>query len=582
MSAITVREIFTKYFFKVDDKDLKKLEKTLDNVSKKAFKVMATGAAVISGLSVPAVLLEKNVADSMVLLGLQGEAYDKMLLKLTDKSRKLSKEVGFSARQIAGAGFFEIISKGVDPTSKAFDEIILKVGKFANVNKLDLGPTIKDVISITSAMKFPLEDIGMVTDRLQGAMAKAQLSMGEMNEAIGKAAPTANSLKIPFENLLTIIDVLANNNIRGAEAGNAFRRVMTRFTAPTKEAQQALKDLNTEIFSGGKLRPVLEIFEDLRKGAKKFTDEQKEGIFKRLVGDETITPFKILLATTKKEIDSLNDSIGDTDDAVQKSFIERMKAADKRIESLGISVENLGSAISQDFVRKLAPAVGMMADFVQKVAMAVQESETLRDVLTGLMFAILGATGMAAVVFVFSKWLLIMLALQKAVAIIAIPFIAFFGTIGVAGSVIVGIMMLFLLLLQDLYRFSIGAEGTIIGTFIDAIAEKWHGVKDAITGAIDAVEEFFRIGRQEDSLKSASRVGLNAPALTGAQALGFGGMGVGATPQSASLRFRDFQNNIQVTVAGGDIDDAAEQVGEMSKQGFKEQMRQAQDARTKF
>lgn len=111
--------------------------------------------------------------------------------------------------------------------------------------------------------------MGRVGDVLAGTFTRSSTNLRALGDTMKYTGPVAAALGISLEEAAAMAGVLANNGLRGSDAGTAMRASLTRLSAPTGAAAKALKELGVSVAdSRGKLRPVEQILGDLYKATK--------------------------------------------------------------------------------------------------------------------------------------------------------------------------------------------------------------------------------------------------------------------------------------------------------------------------
>ena len=128
----------------------------------------------------------------------------------------------------------------------------------------------------------------------------ALLNTGE--EALNSYAMTASNDLNVMSGLLT---ALANNSIKGAEAGTHLRNIMTNLSAPTSRAAAALKKMNiTTTDAAGNLLPLPKIIGQFNKAMAGMGDAEKNANIYDIFGKQNIAAVTALLNTGEEALNS--------------------------------------------------------------------------------------------------------------------------------------------------------------------------------------------------------------------------------------------------------------------------------------
>ena len=77
-----------------------------------------------------------------------------------------------------------------------------------------------------------------------------------MGQTFKYAAPVAGALGFSIQDTALAVGLMANQGIKGSEAGTALRSMMTRMVKPTKESGEAMQILGLNILdANGKMKP---------------------------------------------------------------------------------------------------------------------------------------------------------------------------------------------------------------------------------------------------------------------------------------------------------------------------------------
>jgi len=228
----------------------------------------------VAGLAAFA-LVTKAAADSeealrktMTMTGLQGAAYNKMFKNLDSYASQLAVNFGVAGK-IINEAFYQVLSTGARAGTKDFEALTETAIRLNKVVGLDLSDAVEQTAGTLNTFGLRLRDAGKMADVFFKASREGATTVPQLYEAMKQAGPLARAMGLSLEETTAILTHFANQNIKGAEAGTTFRRVLTRLTAPTKEAMEAMAMLGVKVFSGGqKMRDTSEIIKDFIKKAK--------------------------------------------------------------------------------------------------------------------------------------------------------------------------------------------------------------------------------------------------------------------------------------------------------------------------
>lgn len=137
----------------------------------------------------------------------------------------------------------------------------------------------------------------------------AYMSLQDVGAAIssgGSFFKTANNNMYVMSGSLT---ALANNSIRGAEAGVHLRNIMTNLSAPTAAAQKALSKMNIVTKdAAGNMLPLPKIIGQMEKAMTGMGDIEKNANLYAIFGKQNIAAVTALLNTGQGKLEEYTDA----------------------------------------------------------------------------------------------------------------------------------------------------------------------------------------------------------------------------------------------------------------------------------
>ncbi|NHC30294.1 phage tail tape measure protein, partial [Escherichia coli] len=118
-----------------------------------------------------------------------------------------------------------------------------------------------------------------------------------LGETMKYTGPVAAKLGISLEEAAAMAGMLANNGLRGSDAGTAMRASLSRLASPPKAAADALKELGVSVADArGKMRPMEDVLLDLYKATQKYGQVDQISFFKDIAGEEAFVGLQTLVA----------------------------------------------------------------------------------------------------------------------------------------------------------------------------------------------------------------------------------------------------------------------------------------------
>lgn len=260
---------------------------------------------------------------------------DSQLAALRAQAKKLGAETAFTTRDAASGQAF-LAMAGFTPQS--IQVALPGVLNMALAGGMDLGESADIGSNILSQFTLPAGEMDRVSDVLTAAFTRTNTDLRSLGDTMKYAGPVASKLGISLEEAAGMAGILANNGLRGSDAGTAMRSSLARLASPTAGAAKALKQLGVSVSdASGKMRPVETILLDLYKATKKYGQVDQVGFFKDIAGEEAFVGLQTLVAGAgsgelQKLVRELKGAGGEAS-AVAKKMADNLSGDLKNLDS---------------------------------------------------------------------------------------------------------------------------------------------------------------------------------------------------------------------------------------------------------
>ncbi|MBE2937490.1 phage tail tape measure protein [Anoxybacillus flavithermus] len=226
----------------------------------------------------------------------------------------------------------------------------------------DMALVADTVSSALNAFGLEAGEASRVADVLAQAANDSAAGVQDMQYTFKYAAPIAKTLGISLEELAAATEIMANNGIRGEQAGTTLRGALIRLSDPPKEAREALAELGIQVTdSQGQMLPFGDIIGQLSEKTKNMSNAQKLAALSTIFGTEAASGMLTVIEAGPQKLDSLTKSL-------QNSSGASKEAAEKMKNNLKGALEELGGAIETAQISigdALAPAIRVVAKAIQ-------------------------------------------------------------------------------------------------------------------------------------------------------------------------------------------------------------------------
>ena len=366
--------------------------------------VVAGTATAIGGLGVAATKVgmsfESAMSQCAATMGLTAEeiANGSESFEMLEKAAKdAGATTQFSASQSAEAlNFLALAGYDAEKAVKTLPTVL----NLAAAGGMELGAASDMVTDAMSALGDKAGTAESFVDKLAKTSQKSNTSVAQLGQAILTVGGTAKVLSGGVDEMNTVLGILADNGIKGAEGGTALRNMILSLTAPTDTAAEAIESLGLKVLdANGNMRPMNDIFNDLNGTLSTMTQGEQTQVLNKIFNKVDLKSVNAILANSGERFDELSGYIANCDGAAANmaetmndnlqgkmtilgstleglgiQIYERLEgplktAADTAIESLGNIAESLSSGDLGGSIDKLAEAFGNM---ITKIAEGVE------------------------------------------------------------------------------------------------------------------------------------------------------------------------------------------------------------------
>ncbi|WP_150284357.1 phage tail tape measure protein [Rummeliibacillus sp. TYF-LIM-RU47] len=236
-------------------------------------KLTLVGGAAVGYSLKKAADFEQGMKDSEALMSVdEWEQYGNRLSKTV---MKLGADTKYSSVETA-QGLQELIKAGVD-TQNILSGGLKDSLNLATAGELDLA---KAAETMSTALNLFTNDTSLTSAKaanlLAGAANASATDVGEMSFALSQSAAVANMVSQSFESTSTALAVLAQNGLKGSDAGTSLKTMLLNLSPQTEEAAKQMEALGLAQIS------ITNGYNYLVKRGLKPTEISYDGVVNRL------------------------------------------------------------------------------------------------------------------------------------------------------------------------------------------------------------------------------------------------------------------------------------------------------------
>lgn len=274
---------------------------------------------------------------------------------LSAAAKEMGATTKYSATQAGEAlNYLALAGYSAENSVKALPTVL----NVAAAGGIDLAYASDMITDSMSALGLEMSDLTGFSDKLAKTSQKSNTSVAQLGEAILTVGGTAKSLAGGVDELNTMLGLIADNGIKGAEGGTALRNIILSLSAPTDTAAAALKELNVQAFdSDGNLRELSDVFGDLNTALAPLTDEEKTQFLNKIFNKVDLKAVNALLGTTSTRFDELRGYVEDCDGAAAQMAETMSDNLEGDMQILNSSLEAVGVSTYEKFSGPMREAV---------------------------------------------------------------------------------------------------------------------------------------------------------------------------------------------------------------------------------
>ena len=302
------------------------------------------GGETFGQLAAPAVDFEQSIADLSAITGSVGDELE----DLKQTAREVGKASGLGASESANA--FAILAGQIDVPIEALKVLQRETITLAQAGALPLEVAANAVAGTINQFGMEASEASRVVNVLAAGSRAGGAEVVDLSESFKVAGAAANAAGVSIEETAGALEVLAQNNTKGAEAGTAMRNMLVAM-----QTRLGI-DVSKTGFAGG-LRVIQEELDKLQSPVERTT------FLAKAFGRENMVAAQFLLSNADA-VEEMTAAVTDTNSAMEQAEIRndtwahKMEVARAKIDDVLISMSSLSGS--------LLPMAGIIGEQVSK------------------------------------------------------------------------------------------------------------------------------------------------------------------------------------------------------------------------
>ncbi len=341
--------------------------KRVEDLGKKFTKYLT---APLTGLGTLAIREFANFEGAMSKVQATTSATGDEMVLLTAKARELGKSTIYSAEEVAQAmNYMAMAGWNTTQIIDGLDGVL----SLAVASGEDLANVSDIVTDALTAFGLKASDTQDFVDLLANTARTANTNVSMLGESFKYVAPVSASLGISAEQTALALGLLANNGIKGSQAGTTLRAVLNQLIKPSSEAARLMKEYGIAIQTAddGSV-DLMGTVESLKNGISNLEKTQQAQVVSTLVGTEAMSGMMALINATEIDVNKLTEATTNYKGSAQEM-------ADTMNNNVKGNLNKLKSAFSELLIVIGENLVPMFTKLVEKVTDIIEWFSSLDE-----------------------------------------------------------------------------------------------------------------------------------------------------------------------------------------------------------
>ena len=304
------------------------------------------------------------MAETAGIAGATEDEYKQLQAAAQEMGKRTTKTATEAAQAL---GYMSLAGWNVNDSISALEPVL----RLSEATSMDLATCSDLVTDSMSALGLGVDDLTNYLNVAVQANNKSNTTAQALMEAMIGCGGAAKSAGMDYKQTAAALGILANNGIKGAEAGTALNSMLVRMT--TKDvAQKAFKELGVSIYdSSGAMRNMQDILVELNGAMSGLSQEQKNNYMAAIAGTNYYTQFGYLLEGVAEGADGAASTWTQLTEAFDNSDGALDAMADTMTDTLPGAMAIFGSAVDDAKIRLCEVFAPLAKDAIKGVADAI-------------------------------------------------------------------------------------------------------------------------------------------------------------------------------------------------------------------
>lgn len=352
-------------FAKATERKVKAFQRSMSGIGN--LGTLIGGAGLTAGLS-DVVTTAGDFQQSLSQVAAASGATGGEMASLSELALEMGRTTVFGANQ-AAAAMLDLSKAGITPAQISGGTLAATM-QLAATEGMELSRAAEVMAEQMGAFGLTAADAAGIADTLAGASIASTASVEGLAQALSQSAAVANLSGATINETAGALALLAQNGIKGSDAGTSLKTMFLRLVPPTKEAAVAMKKYGLSFKdSNGKLDSLTTVAGKLQDRLGKLTQVERQSALQTIFGTDAYRAAAIMMKGGSAELEKYISATRDKN-AAEKLSEARTSGFNGAIARLRNSFESLKIEIARggllDFFAGLADKLASAAAWFAK------------------------------------------------------------------------------------------------------------------------------------------------------------------------------------------------------------------------
>lgn len=299
-------------------------------------------------------------------------ATDEELQMLRDTAKEFGSTTKFSASEAADAlGYMALAGWDAQTSADALGGVL----DLAAASGMDLAQASDMVTDYMSAFNMEAKDSAYFADLMAYAQANANTNVEQLGEAFKNSAANMNAAGQDIETTTSFLAMMANQGLKGSEAGTALTAVMRDMTSKMKDGAIAIGETSVQVMdANGNYRDLTDIMSDIEAATNGMGDAQKATALQSTFTADSIKGLNLMLNAGVDEAAKFEEELRNSGGAASEMSKTMNDNLNGDLTALGSKLEGVQIAIYEKFEPALRSGVDVLDSLLDAINFVVDHS----------------------------------------------------------------------------------------------------------------------------------------------------------------------------------------------------------------